>query len=381
MFPQFSFPVGYQKFHPNPAFNFPLNRWYSFGYARFEDMQEAGEKIKSIEDWKDVMQSLAEKAFEENRLLNGTFYIRASEFFAQQDDPEKPSIYENFLDLFYNQLFKDLNLERAKVPYLDLDTFLPAYKLHTQGKTNHDPIVIHGGFDSLIEELFSVAAYFSNLGYEVILFDGPGQGGSLRHHGLHMDYAWEKPAKAILDHFDLENVTWIGLSMGGWLCFRAAALEPRIKRVVASSVAYDYMKMSPRPVEALTRWLYKKPKLTNKISENKMKKDPLTRWVIENLMYISNTKSPIEAGLFLQDFNAENLKSASVKQDVLILTGEKDHMSPLKMHQMQIDALTNAKSITDFIFTETQHGHQHCQVGNLKLALDTISNWIAEFEI
>ena len=53
-----------------------------------------------------------------------------------------------------------------------------------------------------------------------------------------MDYEWGKPVKAVLDYFDLDNVTWLGISMGGWFCFRAAAFEPRINRVIASSVSF-----------------------------------------------------------------------------------------------------------------------------------------------
>ncbi len=44
-----------------------------------------------------------------------------------------------------------------------------------------------------------------------------------------------------------------------------------------------------------------------------------------------------------------------IKQDVLILTGKEDHMIPLKMHNMQVKALTNAKSITDIIFTKSKY--------------------------
>ncbi len=41
-----SFPVGYHKFHEKQLYNFQLNRWYSIGYARLEDMLEAGKNIK-----------------------------------------------------------------------------------------------------------------------------------------------------------------------------------------------------------------------------------------------------------------------------------------------------------------------------------------------
>lgn len=59
---KFTFPVGYHEFHKDQAFNFQLNRWYSIGYARFEDMEEAGQKINSFEEWKIEMIRLADIA-------------------------------------------------------------------------------------------------------------------------------------------------------------------------------------------------------------------------------------------------------------------------------------------------------------------------------
>ena len=38
--------------------------------------------------------------------------------------------------------------------------------------------------------------------------------------------------------------------------------------------------------------------------------------------------------------NERNVHSDRVKQDVLILTGQEDHFIPLKMHAMQVKALT-----------------------------------------
>jgi len=43
---EFEFPIGYHKFHKDQLFNFQLNRWYALGYARFEDMERAGKRIR-----------------------------------------------------------------------------------------------------------------------------------------------------------------------------------------------------------------------------------------------------------------------------------------------------------------------------------------------
>ena len=44
------FPVGYFKFHKKQVFNFQLNRGYSLGFTRFEDIEKIGERINTFED-------------------------------------------------------------------------------------------------------------------------------------------------------------------------------------------------------------------------------------------------------------------------------------------------------------------------------------------
>ncbi len=47
-------------------------------------------------------------------------------------------------------------------------------------------------------------------------------------------------------------------------------------------------------------------------------------------------------------------------------------MIPFKMHDMQVKALTDAKSVTDKVFTKEEHAQNHCQIGNIGLALDVM---------
>jgi hypothetical protein len=71
----------------------------------------------------------------------------------------------------------------------------------------------------------------TDLGFTVIGFDGPGQGGALRQ-GIYFEHAWEKPTKAVLDCFELEAVDWLGASCGGYL-------DPR-GRVRAADQAHHF---------------------------------------------------------------------------------------------------------------------------------------------
>ncbi len=373
---KFDFPVGYHDFHKEKIMNFQLNRWYSLGYTDLNETIDVAKRIQKFEDWKREMVQLAKIALKENRFMNAAFYFRAAEFFTLPSDPDKEKLYDKFVDIFYNSAFKDESIEKFSVPYED--TFLPAIHVKSQNEENKGAIIIHGGFDSFIEEFYSMATYFADLGYDVIMFEGPGQGAALKKHNLPLTYKWEKPAKATLDYFELDDVTWLGISMGGWLCFRAAAFEPRIKRVVALSVAFDYIQIPNTVLQIIAKLFLKFPALLNYSAQMKMKMNYQNKWGINNLMYITKTKKPIESSNYMLKFNEKNLHSEKVIQDVLILSGAEDHFIPLKMHYKQIDALINANSIEGHVFTRKDQAQNHCQIGNIGLALDVMSSWISK---
>ena len=139
----FVFPVGYHRMHKTKIIDFQLNRWYSFGYARLEDMIEAGKRIKTADDWKEEMVRQAEKALKEGRVMNGAFYYRAAEFFTLPSDPDKIKLYDDFKDLFYNTVFSQDKLERILVPYEK--GFLSVMRVASRTNKVKGKIVIHGG--------------------------------------------------------------------------------------------------------------------------------------------------------------------------------------------------------------------------------------------
>ena len=77
----FTHPVGYHRFHKDQLFNFQLNRPYSLGYARLEDLIAAGQRIATFDEWKTGMLRLATVALSDGRLMNAAFYYRAAEFY------------------------------------------------------------------------------------------------------------------------------------------------------------------------------------------------------------------------------------------------------------------------------------------------------------
>ena len=369
------FPVGYHSFHRKQVFNFQLNRGYSLGFTRFEDIEKVGERIHSFEDWKNEMVKLAEKALSKNRLLNAAYYYRAAEFYTFEDTVEKELFYSKFIQYFQASIQEDKN-ERLKIPYQK--GFLPAIRIPQEGK-KLGTILLHGGFDSFLEEWYFMMKYLARNGYEVIGFEGPGQGAALREYGLPFDIEWEKPVRAVLDFLHLSDITLFGLSMGGWLCLRAAAFEPRVQRVIASGHAIDYMKCYPYLIRAIHLWFLKQKGMIgfmNKMAMQKAKADNIQGWMTRQLMYITQKDNPMEAFEIWLAMNEENIHSEKVTQDVLLLSGSDDHFIPIKMHQKQVEAMVNASSVTDRIFTKEEHAQNHCQIGNIKLLVDTIINWL-----
>ena len=59
------------------------------------------------------------------------------------------------------------------------DASLPAYRLPARGRSC-GTVLLHGGFDSLIEEFYAIWQRIAAAGFDVITFDGPGQGGARR---------------------------------------------------------------------------------------------------------------------------------------------------------------------------------------------------------
>jgi len=68
--------------------------------------------------------------------------------------------------------------------------------------------------------------------------------------------------------------------------------------------------------------------------------------------------------------------SHRVTQDVLLLAGSADHYVPLRQLPQQILALTNARSVTARVFTSAEQAHNHCQIGNVGLAVQVILGWL-----
>lgn len=366
---ELTFPVGYHNFHDDKHINYQLNRWYSLGYFEFEKTSEIGQQVSGLSDWKEVLESFGEQATLNGTLLEAAFYYRAAEFFTLPSDPDKDELYNRFTARFYAAVEGD-NFKKVSIPYED--TFLPA--LHLKPEEPKGVIVLHGGLDSFMEEYYSIAVYLKSAGYEVILFEGPGQGAALRKQNLYMTYQWEKPVGAVLDHFQIYDVTLIGISLGGFLAPRAAAFEPRITRVVAYDV-YIFDHRGGFFQRLLYKLIRQAPSLYNRLLNSLTRKDFTANHIVNQWMFVCGVDTPFDWAIELGHYSVAEIVKF-VKQDVLLLAGKEDHMIPVKEYYNYLMGLTNADSVSGRIFTRDEQAQNHCQIGNIKLALDFIIEWI-----
>ena len=139
----------------------------------------------------------------------------------------------------------DIPIEAVEIPFED--TTLPGYFVTVDDSGAPRPTIVHtNGYDSTIQEMyFAHAPAAIRRGYNVLLFDGPGQGRNLIKDGIHIRPDWENVVRPVIDYaltrpeIDPDKIALAGWSFGGFLAPRAASFEHRIAALVADPGQWD----------------------------------------------------------------------------------------------------------------------------------------------
>ena len=369
----------YEQINPIAQLNFQINRVLTYGQQSGdrEAIRAALGTVDSLSGWHDAWLGLAQSAEAKGRWLEGAYSYRMVEFFLKAG-PEKEAVYARCLALFERAFAEELNLnyERRAVPFAEKhlnSIYLPA----EQPKAT---VLVCGGYDSFIEEFVLQVSQFTQRGYSVILFEGPGQGQALRQ-GLYFRPDFEQATTAVLDAYGLKQCAMVGISWGGYFALRSAAFEPRIRAAAAYDVLTDGVEVMtgvfPWPIAACLRFCLKRGykgavnNLTGRLRQHSI----LADWALSQGEYITGTKSAAE---FYEALGGHSLAGLTerITQDVLLLAGEKDHYVPLKQYEWLRTHLPHARTLTCRLFTEAEGGEQHCQVGAHQLAVAEIVRWL-----
>ena len=187
------FPLGYHGVHSNVSLNFQFNRWFNWvgDPIMLDEVREASTRVRTYPDLQRDFLLLAESALLTAANLKAAYYLRATEFFMANTDPQRLRVRSKFIALM-RSYYGHGRFEQHRVPYIDglVKGLHPAYRFTPPDAKG--VIIFFGGFDSYIEELFKFFVCWRDAGYDVVAFEGPGQGGALFDANLSMTHEWEK---------------------------------------------------------------------------------------------------------------------------------------------------------------------------------------------
>lgn len=372
--------MGYYDLHSDVSLNYQMNRFSTGEADMVDEMRAVAPRIHDYTDYTREFLALSEQAFVRGEVLKAACYLRSAEFYMFSDDPRKQPARRRFTQLMLER-FDVKPIEHHDVPYRTCT--LSAYRF-----TPPQPkgtIVLFGGFDSYIEELFPMLFFLRDAGFDVIAFEGPGQGATLEDSHLPLTHEWEKPVKAVLDNFKLDDVTLMGISLGGCLAIRAAAYESRVHRVITDDIMADFYEAVMGQISAAARaelstlLNIRATGIVNALVERAMKKSLVAEWGVKQGMHVTGSKTPYEFFKQIQFYRTADV-SPLVEQDVLLMAGAEDHYVPLHQFYDQMRSLSHVRSLTARLFTRQEQAQNHCQIGNVGLSLRVVADWAGRIQ-
>src|SRR5580698_2109267 len=271
--------------------------------------------------------------------------------------------------------------EILAIPYEH--TALPGYFFLAEPAGPPRPtVILTGGYDGTAEELYFLngAAALAR-GYNVLAFDGPGQGAALIGQGLLMRPDWAAVITPVVDYLltrpdvDPARIALIGLSLGGYLAPRAASGEHRLAACIADCGSYDLFAAAvsriPGPLAAgLTRDQPLAAAILGRILQSLAAK-PTAGWAMRRGQLVHGAASPIDYLRTLRDYSLAG-HAASITCPVLVCDAEGDDISASA--PALVAAMTCEKAYLHF--TAAEGAGDHCEAGARTLYHARTFGWL-----
>jgi pimeloyl-ACP methyl ester carboxylesterase len=319
-------------------------------------------------------------------LLRASNYYRTSEFFLREapaTDPEVRALSELARDTFVRATeLLDTPVEQVSIPYEG--TTLPGYLfLVDDSATPRPTIVYNNGYDSTAEEsYFVVAAAALARGYNVLAFDGPGQGRVLREQGLVFRPDWEAVVTPVVDYaltrpeIAPDAITLFGYSLGGYLVARAAAFEHRPAAIILNDSVSDFYGAFDRIMPPfLLDWINDgRDELAVPVLQLLMSASTNTRWALNNGKWALGADSVADVVRKAKEYTLDGV-APKIECPVLVLDAENDQF--FKGQAQEVCAALTAPA-TLITLTEAEGAGEHCHEGSMARFHQVIFDWLDE---
>ncbi|WP_341887234.1 prolyl oligopeptidase family serine peptidase [Variovorax sp. YR752] len=301
------------------------------------------------------------------KIRRAASYLMTAERLQAHDAPGRMDLYRRALALFLkgSRLMGD-PVQRVEIAYEGTHLsalYLPAQGLQPGGRA---PLLVQlNGLDSTKEmkHLVGLPAWLARRGVSSLVVDQPGTGEALRLQKLTARYDAEHWASRVVDWLETRadvdpgRIGCEGVSLGGYYCPRAVAMEPRFACGVAWGANHDWRDVQKRRLER----------------EGSL---PVPHYWA-HVCWVWGAKD-------IDDFMkiAENVHLDGVVEKIrvpfLVTHGEKDSQIPLKWAQRSYEQLVNSPKRELKVFTEREGGVQHSSFDNSINAGHYIADWVAE---
>jgi alpha-beta hydrolase superfamily lysophospholipase len=396
-------------FKDDPQFWFETVRLFGaadYGGALFGEVIAIAKNIKSgnYDSWYNAHSAFADRLADEaadqlarghkisarDNYLRACSYYRSAEFFlhAHADDPRVKRAFDLSTACYRKAaaLFTPV-IEPVEIPFEG--TTLTGYFHHVdKSGAPRKTLLLNSGFDGSPEEMhWSGARAAVERGYNVLVFDGPGQYSAVHRHGLHFRADWENVVTPVVDYaltreeVDPKRIALHCESLGGYLAPRAAAFEHRLAACIADDGVYDYgtSQLSGIPAEkreAVRAALFapSAPEL-DAMLDHAAKTNSVARWVFIHGMYAFGVDSPRAYLAATMSFHLRNGIAEQIRCPTLVCEAEKDLFFQGQAQQL-FDHLTCEKTMMKF--TDAEGAGAHCEVGASRLAYARMYDWLDE---
>ena len=304
--------------------------------------------------------------------------------------PEHDQRKRHFIDAAsrnFDASHTHLEMRRHTVPYKDGSLTAIHWQADPDDRTRFpdapSTLVMMNGFDGYAEEIMGFAEYFPYRPFDIIAFDGPGQGHTALA-GMPLEPQWERPTEAVLDYFGIDNAAALGVSFGGYLVMRAAAYCPRISHVIAFDMMYrllDGLTMPlPRPLRPIADAIVGNPRpawLIDAAMRIAPRFNADLSWKLQQASHLTGLHRPSQVLRAFGDYTMEPLEGR-ITQPCLVLAGDADQYVPFERLGDVRRALRNAESLDVRTFRRAQDPDmaQHCQIGDLDRAFAMMGGWL-----
>jgi Prolyl oligopeptidase family len=366
--------------------HWPDHPWMSYQFRRaLGEIQEGGGSVSELfqaasrmtpgdkDSWHDQLMRVSDnnmrRGDEEeakghirtamNCWLRAAAMYRSAEFWLEPNDPRRLPTFDKCEAASHKFLSYCIPKgEIVEIPYEGGKTLF-AYYIRAPYRVPRQPVLIaFGGLDSFKDELwFMVGRGALQRGISVLMVDGPGQGGTLRRHGIPTRYDYEVPVGRCIDWLggrrdvDMSRIAVSGSSLGGYYAARAGAKEPRLAAAISHGAQWDL--------------------------HARMKDRDDRHGLAGHMRWVFGGRSMAEVAEICRPFSLEGVLD-EMKCPYLICHGGHDVLGVNIASEVYAYAKKVGLDVTLRLVTKEETGAEHCQHDNPTLGQEIMMDWLAD---